>query len=397
MEPDDAVQAVAELRGEDALDLDHRPAPVRVAALILREADGVLDGLPDAGVGGHDDDRLGEVNPSPASVKQRAVVEHLEHEVEYGLIGLLDLIEHDNGVRLLEDLVRQSAALAEADVGRLRADELRCRELGVVLGHVDPDDRAPKGIREAERDLGLADAGRAREHEYSDRVVRRLEPGPVDVDAVSEARDCLILPEDRALEGLLEVEEPGPLGRAELLHRHADHARHGLPDGSRVKLYGLIRVLLLTGGAEPCVSRALVDDVKRLVRQAAPGDVALREAHRLLRNVICEADVVELLVGLNRALYDLDRLLGGRLSHLDLLKAPHHLGIAHEGLAVVGKRRRADAVELAGHQVRLHDLDGSGRAAVRCVAAGAGVGGHDGMDLINEEDPVGILDDELKH
>ena len=124
VEPDNAVETVAELGSEEALDLNHCPALVRVAALILRKADGVLHGLPDACVGGHDYDRLGEVNLPPAAVEQRSVVEHLEHEVEDGLIRLLNLIEHNYGVRLLQDLVRQRAALAETGVRGLRADEL---------------------------------------------------------------------------------------------------------------------------------------------------------------------------------------------------------------------------------------------------------------------------------
>ena len=55
-------------------------------------------------------------------------------------MGLLDLVEEDNGVRHLGQLLRQLAALVVADVAGRRTDELGHFVLFLVLGHVDSDE-----------------------------------------------------------------------------------------------------------------------------------------------------------------------------------------------------------------------------------------------------------------
>ena len=56
----------------------------------------------------------------------------------------------------------QQAALVEADVARRRADQARHRVALHVLRHVEADQLDAHAVGELARDLGLADAGRAR-------------------------------------------------------------------------------------------------------------------------------------------------------------------------------------------------------------------------------------------
>jgi hypothetical protein len=75
------------------------------------------------GVGGHDDDHVAEVGLAAVVVGQRAVVHHLQQDVEDVRVRLLDLVEQQHAVRLLGDGLGQQAALVEADVARRRADQ----------------------------------------------------------------------------------------------------------------------------------------------------------------------------------------------------------------------------------------------------------------------------------
>ena len=80
-------------------------------------------------------------------------------------VRLLDLVEQDDGVRAAPHGFRQLAALLVADVAGRRADEPRHRVPLLVLGHVEAHHRAvvvEHELGERARQLGLADAGRAR-------------------------------------------------------------------------------------------------------------------------------------------------------------------------------------------------------------------------------------------
>ena len=93
-----------------------------------------------AGVGRHDQDDVAEVGLAAVVVGQRRVVHHLEQDVEQVRVRLLDLVEHQHGVRRLADRVGQQAALVEADVAGRRADQPRHGVLLHVLGHVEAEE-----------------------------------------------------------------------------------------------------------------------------------------------------------------------------------------------------------------------------------------------------------------
>ena len=83
------------------------------------------------------------------------------------------------------------AGLLVADVSRRRADHARHGVLLLVLRHVDPDHRllvVEQELGERARQLGLADAGRAEEHEAAERPVGILQAGARAADGVRRPR-----------------------------------------------------------------------------------------------------------------------------------------------------------------------------------------------------------------
>ena len=137
----------------------------------------------------------------------------------------------------------------------------------------------------------------------------------------------------------------------------------------------------------------LVDQVDRLVRQVAVGDVADRQVGGGLDRLVGDRDLVVLLVALADAHQDVDGLLERRLLDHDRLEAALEGGVALDVLAVLVERRRADALELAARERRLEDVGGVDRAL-------GGAGADERVELVDEEDRVvrvaQLLDDLLE-
>ena len=163
---DDRVEPVPELRREQAVDR------LLVVALALRavEADGRLGKVARPGIGGHDQDHVLEVDALAVVVGQLAVIHHLQQDVEQVGMRLLDLVQQQHGVRMLVDAVGQQPALVEADIAGRRADQPRDGVPLHIFAHVEAEQLDAEQQRELARDLGLADAGRAREHVAADRL-----------------------------------------------------------------------------------------------------------------------------------------------------------------------------------------------------------------------------------
>ena len=77
------------------------------------------------------------------------------------------------------------------------------------LAHIDGDDvllAAVESFSQRQRRLGLADAGRAAEHEHADRLVGVVEPGAVGLDPLGDHADAVALPDDALVQRLREIE-----------------------------------------------------------------------------------------------------------------------------------------------------------------------------------------------
>ena len=172
LEAHDRIQAVAELRREQALDVGHLvPGFTRVG-----EADGGLVHGLGTRVGGHDDNHIAEVSLAPIVVGQRAVVHDLQQHVENVGVCLLDFVEQQDRVWLLGDGLGQQAPLIKSYIARRRADQATHGMALHVLGHVKADEVNPHDEGQLLGGLGLAHTGGATEEKRADRLVGLAQP-----------------------------------------------------------------------------------------------------------------------------------------------------------------------------------------------------------------------------
>ena len=132
---DDLIQTVQELGAEGSLQqlMDLIPGLLADTAVGL---DAVQQELT-AQIGGQDDDGVLEVHCAALAVGDAAVVQYLQQDVEHIGVGLLHLIEEDDGVGFSSDCLGQLAALLVAHVSGRRSDQTGHGELLHILAHVD--------------------------------------------------------------------------------------------------------------------------------------------------------------------------------------------------------------------------------------------------------------------
>src|ERR1035441_9789804 len=108
----DRVEPVAEFRREHSVDrLD-----VVAFALGAGETIGLLRQVGGAGIGGHDQDDVAEIDLLAVVIGELAVIHDLQQDVEQVGMRLLDLVEQQDAMRMLIDAVGEQPALVEADI-----------------------------------------------------------------------------------------------------------------------------------------------------------------------------------------------------------------------------------------------------------------------------------------
>ena len=127
----------------------------------------------------------------------------------------------------------------------------------------------------------------------------------------------------------------------------------------------------------------LVDQVDRLVRQEAVGDVAVREHRRGDQRGVLDAHAVVDLVALLEPAQDGDGVLDRRLAHQHRLEAPLQRRVLLDVLAVLVERGGADGAQLAAGQHRLQQVGRVHRALGRARA-------DDRVQLVDEEDDLAL-------
>ena len=180
LKDDDLVDPVQELGPEQPLELVAIFA-LRVLALVKgrrhKAQRSTLDRL-GTYVARHDHDRVAEVHLAALAVGQAAVVHDLQQRVPHIRVRLLDFVEEDHPVGPAAHLLGQLAALVVAHIARRGAKEAAHRVRLAVLAHVDAQQRLVVVEQEARQrlgQLGLADAGRAKEQEGADGPLRVLQ------------------------------------------------------------------------------------------------------------------------------------------------------------------------------------------------------------------------------
>ena len=340
-EGDDGVEPVAEFRREHPVDRLH----VVTLALGPREAERRPRHIRSAGIGGHDQDHMAEVDLLAAVVGQLAVIHDLQEHIEHVRMRLLDFVEQKHAMRMLIDAVGQKPALVEADIAGRRADQPRDGVALHIFRHVKADQLDAERRRELFGHFGLADAGRPREQVTADRLFRLAQPGAGKLDRCGQRLDGLVLTVDHALERLFEVPEHLGVVFGDRLGRNPRHGRD-----RRFDLFQSDGPLAPVFRQQHLRRAQLVDHIDRLVGQLAVMDVTRRKLDRRLNRV---AGIFELVIILEIGLQpfeDLDGVGNRRLVDVDLLEAADQCTILFEILPVLFIRRRTDAAHRAGRQ-----------------------------------------------
>ena len=118
--------------------------------------------------------------------------------VRFG-VGLFDLIEDDDRIRMAADGLGELAGLFVADVAGRSAHQAADRVAFHELGHIELDQgffAAEQEARQRFGQLGLAHAGRAKEDEGADRAARVFEAGACAADGLGDGLDGFFLPDD---------------------------------------------------------------------------------------------------------------------------------------------------------------------------------------------------------
>ncbi len=254
-------------------------------------------------VGGHDDDRITEIDFSATAIRQETLIKNLQEEIEHIGVRLLDLIQENHGVGIIAHLVSQNSPALGAHDSPGHADEFVHGNGGVpVLGHVQahhllfiPEKKFGQGFGQ----FCLAHARRAKEKEYAVGPFEIFLQRPfIQAEVAGQSRDRLPLPHHPAAQDLFHVSEP--LGRvpenhfagnARLLGDHLNdifpqHGPAGIsdfyPHRSRVQpvnsLVGKPQVMLVARGHSQGRLDGFFADLNRIIffqaRADAPEDFA---------------------------------------------------------------------------------------------------------------------------
>src|SRR5271166_349400 len=439
VEDDDLVETVEELGVEGALHLAlHHVLDLagdRVFHLGLETHAGALLQMARADVGGHDDDGVLEVHRVAQAVGELAVLKHLQQDVEQVRVRLFDFVKQHHGVGRALDALGQLAALFVADVSRRRADELGDGVLLHEFGHVEANERflaAEHELCQRARDFRLADAGGAEEEERADGAVGALQAGTRTANGAGQRGDSAVLRDHSPVQLFFDAKKllaffflNGSDGNAGPPRDHvfdifaADHAGGRfievilLAQGAQVLALltllvgiepGLLELVVRDGVfhavhdeldpllhfgdvfgqrglAQLHTSTGLIHEINGLVGKKAIGQIAIGMRDRECDGLVGVADGVELLVALLDAKQNLDRvrLVGRR--HFHCLEAALQRAIFLDGLAILARRGRTDALYLAARQRRLQNVGGVKRSLGRARA-------DERMQLVNKYDGI---------
>src|SRR5699024_9852002 len=155
-------------------------------------------------------DGVPEVDRAPLTVGEPTVVEDLQQDVEDGRVGLLHLVEQDDGVWATADRLGELAAFVVADVAGRSADETGDRVLLTVFAHIDPDQSlliVEEEVRERFRQLRLAHTGGTEEQERTRGTIRIGDTGPRAADGIGDRGDGGLLSDQPLTEDALRPEQ----------------------------------------------------------------------------------------------------------------------------------------------------------------------------------------------
>src|SRR5450830_3763 len=372
-EADDRIQTVAEFRRKHTLDIRHLVA----GFLLVGETDRTLLQAFCAGIRGHHDDDITEVSLAAVVVSQRAMIHHLQQDIENIRMRLFDFIEQQHRVRLLGDRFGQQTTLIETDVARRRTDQTADRMTLHVFGHVETNQLDAHDEGQLLRHFGLAHAGRTGEQEGADRLVGFAQAGTRHLDGRCQCFNRRVLTEHDVLEITINCLQLGAVVLIDGLRRNAGDLGDDLFD---LGLADSLLLLRLRQDALRCAG--FIDYVDSLIRQVTVVDEASCQLGRgsQRRSGILHAMVLFEL-GLQTT-QNLNGLLDSRLVDVDLLEATRQSVVFFKDAAEFGVSGRTDALQLTAGQCRLQQI--------RCIqrATRSRTGADYGVDFVDKENAV---------
>mmetsp|Transcript_26776 Transcript_26776/g.58372 ORF Transcript_26776/g.58372 Transcript_26776/m.58372 type:complete len:1072 (-) Transcript_26776:90-3305(-) len=456
-EHNDLIQTVQELRSEVALELlVHQGLDAAVALVLLgllvigaqEEAKVAATLLNHAGthVGGHDDERVLEVNGAALAVCQAAVLQNLKHHVEHVGVRLLNLIKQHHGVWPTAHSLGQLPTLLVANVARWGTNQLGNSVALHELRHIQADHgllTSKVVVGQGLSQLGLTHTGGTCEDEGGNGPVGVLQADTSTANGAADGGHGLLLANHAAVQHLLHLDQAlslirghllngdaGPLGHngGNVLLSHSGAtalhglslclalllgtSNHGLDLGLELhlavtQLAGLLKVLapdcavlLLDDGlellvqvacllrqldvAQPHPGAGLINQIDGLVGQEAVRDVLGAVLGGSHQGLISVAQLVVSLVALAQTLQNLEGLIDGGLRHVHWLETALQRRVLLNVLAVLIKGGGTNALQLATSQGGLQD--------VGCINGTlSGTSSDQGVHLINHQNDVVVL------
>src|SRR5690606_38267519 len=178
----DVAHTVEELRAKELAQTIEQDILECLPTLIALEHDRLrLDDALGADVARHDDDGVGEVRQATAAVRQTAIIEHLQQQIEHVLVRFLHLVEQQDGVRATTHGLRQEASLLAISIPWWCAKQALRHVSLHELAHVQASQClfiVEKKLRQSLGELRLAHTAGAQEEERTDRALGISQPDP---------------------------------------------------------------------------------------------------------------------------------------------------------------------------------------------------------------------------
>ena len=165
MECDDLVNTVEKL-GTQESEQRALGALFVLVQLRLRKA-GNRTPLFRAGVRGHDNHGVLEVDNSARGVRHSAVIENLQQDIHDIGVRLFDFIKQNHGIGTAADFLGELPRLVVTDITGGCADQTRDRVFLHIFGHIEANQhiRLLKQVRcKYFHEFGLSDTGRTRKN-----------------------------------------------------------------------------------------------------------------------------------------------------------------------------------------------------------------------------------------
>ena len=182
---------------------------------------------------GHYDNGVAEINLMAFGIGEMAILHDLQQHVENFRMGLLDLIEQDNGIRTFAQRSGELPLLLIADVAWRRSDQARHIVSLHELRHVQLDQRTLAAKHEFGQSLSTESLAHARwpqEDKGSDGTPGVFETCPCPPQGFGESTDCLLLSHHPLVQHFFHMEQLLRFLAGDAGHRDAGPHSHHLGD-----------------------------------------------------------------------------------------------------------------------------------------------------------------------